>query len=259
MVAPAAEEHPAGAEDARPVHLGEAAEGGAQRVLAEGRRRRVLGVAVEDAIVDLVREDRDLLCLGETDEPRDDIARIDCAGGVVRIDDDQRLTPRTNEARDLLGVGDEFRLGTALVVDGFPARDHHRCGPQRVVRRRQEDLVARLEQRLHRHEDQLGDAVAHEHVVGSDADDATRLRVHDDGLACREDPLLMAVAFGLREVLEQREAQRLRRAEAKRGRVADVQLDDIIALALEFLSTPRDRAADLVAHVREVPRRQQMR
>ena len=161
--------------------------------------RRVRRVAVEHAVVDLVGEDRRCLRrLGDAHQRLDDLARIDRAGGVVRIDDDERLAARADQARDLVGVGDERRLGTARVVDRLAAGDDHRGGPQRIVRRRQEHLVAGLEQRLHRHEDQLGDAVAHEHVVGGDAGDAARLRVHDHRLARREDALLMAVALGLR-------------------------------------------------------------
>ena len=126
-------------------------------------------------------------------------------------------------------------------MDRLAAGDDHRRGPERVVRRREQHLVARLEQRLHRHEDQLGDAVAHEHVLGGDAGDAARLRVHDHRLARREDALLVAVALGLREVLDHRQAHGLGRPEAERGRVADVQLDDLVALALELLGAPRQR------------------
>ena len=78
------------------------------------------------------------------------------------------------------------------------------------------------------------------------------LRVHDHGFARREDALLVAVALGLREVLEQRQAHRLGRAKAEGGGVADVELDDLVALALELLRAPRQRAADLVADVRQV-------
>ena len=111
MVAPAAEEHPAGAEAAGAVDLGEAAEGGAEGVLAERRHRRVLGVVVEDPVVDLVGEDGDLPLLGDAHERLDHLARVDRAGRVVRVDEDQRLAFGTDQARDLLGVGDEAVSG----------------------------------------------------------------------------------------------------------------------------------------------------
>ena len=69
----------------------------------------------------------------------------------------------------------------------------------------------------------------------------------------------MAVAFRLPEVLEQRQAQRFRRPETERRRVADVQLDDLVALALELLGVPRNRTANLVADVGQVTRRLKMR
>ncbi len=86
MVAPAAEEHPTGAKPTRAVHLGEAAEGGAEGVFAERRRRRVHGVVVEDTVVDLVGEDGDLMLLCQADEAFDHVSRIDGAGRIVRID-----------------------------------------------------------------------------------------------------------------------------------------------------------------------------
>ena len=79
--------------------------------------------------------------------------------------------------------------------------------------------------------------------------DAARLLLHDHRLARREDALLVAVAFRLGQVLDHRQAHGLGRAQAEGARVADVQRDDLVALALELVGAPCQASADLVAHV----------
>ena len=61
--------------------------------------------------------------------------------------------------------------------------------PQRVVRRRHQHFVAGIEQRVHGHYDQLGNAVADVDVVQGHALDALLLGVVHDRLAGGEDPL----------------------------------------------------------------------
>ena len=105
VLAPA-EIDPAGAKPAGAVHLGEPAERRAERVLAQRRDRHVLGAVVEDAVVDLVREEHELLLLGDAHQRLDDLARIDRAGGVVGVDEHQRLASAASpDARPRPGRG----------------------------------------------------------------------------------------------------------------------------------------------------------
>ena len=126
----AAEEDPAGAHAAGAVHLGEPAEGRAERALAERRHGDVLGAVVEDAVVDLVREEHQAVPLGDAHQRLDRLARVDRAGGVVGVDEDQRARARGDQRLDLGGVGDEAVLGAAEVVDGARAGDRDGRRPQ---------------------------------------------------------------------------------------------------------------------------------
>ena len=58
---------------------------------------------------------------------------------------------------DVVEVGEPVGRLVAAVVHGASAGERGDCGPERVVRRRDEHLVAVLDQRLHGHRDQLGD------------------------------------------------------------------------------------------------------
>ena len=84
-----------------------------------------------------------------------------------------------------------------------------------------------------------------------DAAHAAFLLLHDHGFARREDALLVAVALGGAQVLDHREAHRLRRAEAEGARIADVERDDLVAQPLQLVGAAGQAAADLVADVGE--------
>src|SRR5690606_29700398 len=100
-------------------------------------------------------------------------------------------------------------------------------------------------------------AVADEDVLGGRIEHAPLLLLHHDGFPGRENALLIAVAFGRGEVLDHREAHRLRCAEAESAGVADIERDDLVALALELERTAGEPTANLVADAFEVRARLQ--
>ena len=110
------------------------------------------------------------------------------------------------------------------VIHGPAAVQNRGRRPQRVIRARDQHLVAGVQEPPQREIDELADAVAHEDVVGVDALDAARLLLHHDGFARGENALLIAVGLGGRQVLDHREAHRLGCAQAEQTRIADVQL-----------------------------------
>src|SRR5207253_6801508 len=77
------------------------------------------------------------------------------------------------------------------------------------------------------------------------------LLLHDHRFTRRKDALLMAVPFRLREVLDHGESHGLGRTQAEGSGVADVEGDDLVALALELVRAPREAPADLITHVPE--------
>ena len=188
----------------------------------------------------------------EPRERREPLAAVDGARRIVRIDDDDRARARRDQLLDGVGIGIEaLRLG-ARVVHGAAAVQHRRRRPQRIVGARNQHLVAGVQEPAQREVDELADAVAHEDVIGVDAVDAARLLLHHDGFARREDAFLVAVGLGRRQVLDHREPHRLGRAQAEQPGIADVQLDDLVALPLELMGAPGELAANLVADMLEL-------
>ena len=145
--------------------------------------------------------------------------------------------------------GNQSDCFVAQVVHRPPAGQRHRGRPQRVVRRRHQHLVAAVEQRVQAHHDQLGRAVAQVDVVDADAGDVLFLRVVHHRLARREQALAVGVAGRMRQVADHVLHDLVRRLQAEHRQVADVQLDDLVALFLHLPGLVQHRAADVVAHV----------
>jgi hypothetical protein len=115
-----------------------------------------------------------------------------------------------------------------------PPDRRHRRRPQRVVGRGQQHLVAVVEQRIGGHHDQLAGAVAQVDVVQRHALDALLLRVVHHRLARREHALAVRVAGRMRQVADHVLLDFVGRIEAEHRQVADVQLDDLVALFLHL-------------------------
>jgi hypothetical protein len=140
------------------------------------------------------------------------------------------------------------------VVNRRAARQADHRGVQRVVGRRDQHLVAVVEQGVHAHRDQLRRAVAQVDIIDRDPAHVLLLRVVHDRLARREQALAVGVARRMRQVANHVLHNFVGRLEAERRHVADVQLDDLVALFLHLPSLLQNGPADVVGHVGELAR-----
>src|SRR5205085_1546103 len=102
--------------------------------------------------------------------------------------------------------------------------------------------------------DQLGDPVAQEHVVRAGPGDAAAGVQGGDRLAGGEDPPGVAVALGITDVAHHVPDERVRRGQPERGGVAQVELEDLVPLRLQFPGAPQHRAPDVVVDVEQPAR-----
>ena len=109
-------------------------------------------------------------------------------------------------------------------MHGFAARQRDGRRPERIVRRGHQDLVARIEQPLHGHRDELAHAVAGIDIVQTDIGDFFVLRVPADRLSSLDDPLGVRITLRLGEPRGDRVDHRHGRTESEGRRVADIQL-----------------------------------
>src|SRR5688572_12820290 len=246
------EDHPPAAVAARPVVLRQAVESDDQHVVGKRRDRRMTRAVVERLVVDLVGQHDQLMLPRDLDQLAQQVVRIQRAGRIVRIDDDDRACPVSKLRADVVEVRQPAGCLVADIVPRPPATEAHGRRPQRIVGCGHEHLVAVVEQPLHRHHDQLGNAVPDEDVVQLDTGDSLLLHVLHDRLARREQSLAVRIAGRLRQVHDHVMAYLVRRVESEWREVADVELDDAMPLFLHQLRALHDRAADVVADVREL-------
>jgi hypothetical protein len=122
----------------------------------------------EDLLVDFVREKHQVIAPRQVRELFKDMPRINGAGRVVGVDDDDGPSLVGNFCLDVGHVRPPVVLLVAGVVHGFAAAEHDRCGPQRVVGGGNEDLVSGFEESLERHGDEFTHAITHENIFHAD-------------------------------------------------------------------------------------------
>jgi hypothetical protein len=110
-------------------------------------------------------------------------------------------------------------------------------------------VVAAVEQPLHRHHDQFGCTVAQIDVIDANAGNILFLRVMHHRLARREHALRVGVAGRAVHVANHVAHDLVRRIEPEHGQVADVELDDLVAVVFHLARLLHRRAPDLVANV----------
>src|SRR5690606_29936482 len=110
-------------------------------------------------------EDHEVVFLRQLHDLFEHVLRVHGAGRIVRVDDDDGAGAAGDLAADVGEVGEPVGLFVAAVVHGLAAGQAHRGGPEWVIGRRHQYLVAGVEQRLGGQRDHFADAVAEIDVV----------------------------------------------------------------------------------------------
>src|SRR6185437_16080821 len=100
----------------------------------------------KDLVVDLVGKQQQPVSCGDIHQALQQGARINRAGGIVRVDQHQRAGARGDQRLDLVGIRQVAVAGQAAVVARLTAVEDGGRAPQRVVGTGQQYLVAGLQQ-----------------------------------------------------------------------------------------------------------------
>ena len=117
----AGQDHPADAVAGDHVRFRQAGEGHAEQVRGHRGDGDVLQAVHDEAIVDFVGEDDELVFARDVDDLLEHFLWVKCAGGVVRVDDDNRLGVAGDLGADVVDVRIPFGLFVAQVVHGGAA------------------------------------------------------------------------------------------------------------------------------------------
>ena len=248
----AAQDHPADAVPGDHMRFRQSGERDAEQIRGHRRDGDVLKPVHDQTVVDLIGEDDELMLARDIDDLLQHLARVERAGRIVRIDDDDGLGPVGDLGAHVVHIRIPFGLLVAYVVHGGAAGQVHAGRPQWIVRRGHQHLVAGVEQRGHRQVDQFGDAVAGVDVVDRHIRQSLELGVLHNRLAGREQALGRRVALAVGELLAHVVHDLIGGAESERRRVADVQLQHAGAVGLHARGLVHHGASDVVEHVIEL-------
>ena len=207
---------------------------------------------VEDAVVDLVGKDEQVVLARDVDDALEDFAGVHRARRVIRIDDDDGLGLLRHLGADILERGVPVVFFVAEVVHRGAARERGRRRPQWIVRHGDEDLVAIVEQRLRRHGNELGDAVAHVDIIDVEGREILQLIARHNRTARRDNALGRGITLGRGQRRNHVSHDDVRRVEAKDGWVTGVELQNGMAVELHALGLGGHRAADVVCDALEL-------
>ena len=134
-------------------------------------------------------------------------------------------------------------------MDRFPPGQRRAGSPQRIIRRRDQNLVSVIQKRLHRQIDQLADAISRINIIHRHIRNILGLTILHDRLARRKDPSGIRISLRVLYVCHHIFNDFLGRRKTEGRRIPNIQLQDTPALSFH---TPRflyDRAAHIVQYI----------
>ena len=171
------------------------------------------------------------------------------ACGVVGVDDDDTLGTRRDLGADVGHIGHPAIGLVTHIVHGCAAGQAGCSRPQWIVGRRQQHLVAVVQQGIGRQADQFRRAIAQIDIIQGHALDALLLRLMHHGLAGGEDAFAVRITGRVGQVADHVLLHFFGRIKAEHRQIADIELDDLLAVVLHLLRRIHDRPTDVVTDV----------
>ena len=126
-----------------------------------------------------------------------------------------------------------------------------RRGPKRIVRRRDKDLITRVYETLHTHNDQFAYTVADVDILCLNVQESPRLVVQHYRFSRGEDPLALDIPLGIPEVDDDIVQEFVRGVEPEGSGITDVQFRDPVPFLLEAPCLLQSRPSNVVTDVAE--------
>ena len=225
--------------------LGKAVERHAGQVGRERADGFVAQAVHHQTVVDFIRQDHQMMLTRDFRNRQQHLLAVNRAGRVVRVDDQNRLGAVGDFAFDVLDIRIPFVRRVAAIENRLAAAQIGVVAPQGIARRRQQDLVARADQRVEQHARRLAHAVADEHVVGHDALQSAPDVIGADDVSRRRHAAHIAIRNGLVDMQRQRLTHAVGQLEAEPAGVARIELEDVDALGFHAQRLLIQRAADI--------------
>ena len=234
--------------------FGQSAESHTEQIRCQRCNGSVLQSIHNETVIDLVRKDDQLMLPGNLNDLFQDLLRIQYACRVIGIDDNDSLGTVRDLAADII----EIRIPVGfLITDIVHYRTSGQCGrsrPQRIIRRRNQNLIPLIQQCLHTQGDQLTDTISRINIVHLHVGQLFDLGILHDRLAGREKSPGIRIALTFRQLLTHIRDHFIRCTEPKGRRITDIQLEDLHSRLFHAGSFLHYRSAHIVKHIVEFHR-----
>ena len=245
----ARDHQPAGAVTARAVAFGQRIESQGQHIVAQRANGRMVHTVIQNLVVHLVGKYHQPMLACNRHNTHEQLIRIHRARRVIRVDHHDGLGARRDLGAHIVQVRHPALGLVAQVMHRRAARQAGRRRPQRVVGRGQQHFVTIVQQAIGGHHNQFTGAVAQVNIVQRDAMDALFLRLMHHRFARRKNTLAVGIPRRIGQVANHVLLNLLGRIKAKHRQIANIELDDFLALFLHLARPVHDGAANVVADV----------
>ena len=207
--------------------FGESAERYAEQIRRQGSDGDMFLSVHNQPVINLIGKNHKLMLPGDIHDLLENLPGIQRSGRIIRVDNNDGFRPVGDLFADIVDIRVPVRLLITDIMHDFPACQRGTCRPQRIVRRRNQDLVSVVQQRRHAQIDQFADAVPGVDTVHAHIGKPFQLRVLHDRFSGRKQSFGLRITLAVHQLSAHIIDHFVRCAESERGRISDVQFQNL--------------------------------
>ena len=231
------------------MRFGKSVQRDAEKIRRQGSNGNMLFTVHNQAVIDLIGKNDQLMLSGNIHDLLQNLSRIQCTGRVVRIDDHDPFCPVCDLAPDIVHIRIPVGCLITHIMDRMTTCQIGCRRPERIIRRRHQDLISVIQKSLHGHGDQLADSVSRVNIIDPHIRDLLQLAVLHDRFPGRKKTFGIRIAFRFRKIVHHIPDHFLRRRETKGSRVSNIQFQNMDAIRDHPVCFFHYGSPDVIAHV----------
>ena len=149
----------------------------------------------DEAVVDLVGKEDEIVLAGDLHDLLKDFLRIENTGRVVRIDDNDCFCLICDLASDILDIRIPVRLLVTDIMYDLASCQCRSRRPQWIIRCRDQNLISIIQKCLHTQADKFTDTISCIDIIHGHIRDPAKLCILHDRLAGRKNTLGIRIAL----------------------------------------------------------------
>ena len=214
------------------------------------RCNRCMFISIHNkTVIDLIRKDDQFMFSCNICDLLQDLLRIYCTCRIIRVNDNDRLGPWCDLALDILNIRIPVRLFITDIMNYISACQCCSSCPQRIIGRRNQDLIPVIKQCLHTKVDQLTDTISCINIINGNSRDPAKLCILHDRLPCGKNTLGIRISLGRTYIAQHIKNDFLRCRKSKRIRITYIKLQDLHSVLFHSGRLIYNRSSHVIQYV----------